>query len=716
MKSEAEASVAKNGSGQIKKKVLVVEDEEDLADLYAKWLSDEYDVRKAYSGDEAIEKYDEDVDVVFLDRRMPVATGDEVLEDIRELPGDCMAAMVTAVEPDYDILTMEFEDYVKKPISEDDLLEVAESLVDLSERDEDTQRSFALASKSAALNLDELAKAAGREEPDADSLVEGLVDTVSSICSPALVAVWSYDDEDPGLSLKEYSGELEDEFSDEILELAEDTVWEAYSHGPNQTEYKRSDLPDEIPESVGYCLSNRVGRHGVVLTFLSSEDEVSNSEEAALRSSTAMVGSSLDNERNRERANEHERLSDEYRERTEELEELNRMMRETSKGILEAATRTEIEQAACRNLMASRFVEFVWVGDYLESGGKVVCKHATDSEYMESMSENGEMEAARKVAEKKESQVVKDLRDNPPLETWREKALRNGFGSLVRVPILHNSSLHGVLTVYLNGENRDFDQLESTLRDVGRTVGHAINSYETKTSLVSNEVTELKVRVADPSFPPVRFASEVDGVVSLEGLSSSEEGSQKTYVTVNSDAEGVEETVEEVVRKLPTVDSCTHIASRGEEEAVHLTGNPFYLREILNQGATPVDLSATEESAELTVHIPKYASTTSFVSMLEEEYDEVELASTRRKEKSFETKTEFEEILDDELTERQTEIVRAAYHSGYFDSPRESTGQDIADQLGVTQPTVTESLKAAERKTFGLLFDGNSSDSTRSLR
>lgn len=54
--------------------VLVVEDEPDLADLYAAWLGDEYRVRTAYGGQEALDELDEaddEVDAILLDRRMP---------------------------------------------------------------------------------------------------------------------------------------------------------------------------------------------------------------------------------------------------------------------------------------------------------------------------------------------------------------------------------------------------------------------------------------------------------------------------------------------------------------------------------------------------------------------------------------------------------------------------------------------------------------------
>ncbi|MDY7082664.1 MAG: response regulator, partial [Halobacteria archaeon] len=59
--------------------IVVVDDEQAVADMYYEWLEGEYDVKKAYDGEEALEKIDQDTDLVLLDRRMPGMSGDEVL-------------------------------------------------------------------------------------------------------------------------------------------------------------------------------------------------------------------------------------------------------------------------------------------------------------------------------------------------------------------------------------------------------------------------------------------------------------------------------------------------------------------------------------------------------------------------------------------------------------------------------------------------------------
>jgi hypothetical protein len=59
---------------------------------------------------------------------------------------------------------------------------------------------------------------------------------------------------------------------------------------------------------------------------------------------------------------------------------------------------------------------------------------------------------------------------------------------------------------------------------------------------------------------------------------------------------------------------------------------------------------------------------------------------------------------------RQLETLQTAYHSGYFEWPRDRTGEEVAEALGITQPTFTGHLRAAERKLRAMLFDDATGD------
>jgi DNA-binding response OmpR family regulator len=131
--------------------VLVVDDNQAIANTYTAFLSDEYDVRTAYNGTEALEKLDASVDVVLLDRRMPEVSGDAVLEEIESRQLDCRVVMLTAVDPDFDIIDMGFDEYLVKPIEREELNEVVKEMLERATYDDDFRRFLALVSKKATL-------------------------------------------------------------------------------------------------------------------------------------------------------------------------------------------------------------------------------------------------------------------------------------------------------------------------------------------------------------------------------------------------------------------------------------------------------------------------------------------------------------------------------------------------------------------------------------
>jgi DNA-binding response OmpR family regulator len=140
--------------------VLVVDDDRELADLFASWLAERCDVRTAYGGEEAIEIFRRErhaIDAVLLDRRMPDLSGDMVLVTIRDAGFDCPIALVTAVDPDFDIVDKGFDDYVRKPVSRERLRRTVETLLELDSYDSLTRK---LSSKRVRRNVLRAAKSA----------------------------------------------------------------------------------------------------------------------------------------------------------------------------------------------------------------------------------------------------------------------------------------------------------------------------------------------------------------------------------------------------------------------------------------------------------------------------------------------------------------------------------------------------------------------------
>ena len=79
------------------RRVLVIEDQEDLAALYEAALSDEgFEVAKAYTGEEGVALFeDEGADAVMLDMTLPEMHGLQTLQEIRSRNANVPVVVVT---------------------------------------------------------------------------------------------------------------------------------------------------------------------------------------------------------------------------------------------------------------------------------------------------------------------------------------------------------------------------------------------------------------------------------------------------------------------------------------------------------------------------------------------------------------------------------------------------------------------------------------------
>ena len=116
-------------------KILIVDDELEICNIFYDFFTPKgYEVIKATSGKEAIELVKtEKPNLVFLDIRMPVMDGMEVLKQIKEIDQSSTVIMVTVLKDEKtakNALKLGAYDYVTKPLSFE-YLEKAAVLVEL---------------------------------------------------------------------------------------------------------------------------------------------------------------------------------------------------------------------------------------------------------------------------------------------------------------------------------------------------------------------------------------------------------------------------------------------------------------------------------------------------------------------------------------------------------------------------------------------------------
>jgi len=106
-------------------KILLVEDDIDLNETIKEFLEDKYKIISVFDGEEAINKvYEEDIDLIILDVKLPNKNGFEVAKEIRKIK-DTPIIFLTSLNTQKDIekgFLSGGDDYIIKPFSLKELL------------------------------------------------------------------------------------------------------------------------------------------------------------------------------------------------------------------------------------------------------------------------------------------------------------------------------------------------------------------------------------------------------------------------------------------------------------------------------------------------------------------------------------------------------------------------------------------------------------------
>lgn len=133
-------------------RVVVVDDDSDYRQLYKLWLPERWDVLEADDGVAGLERIDETVDAVLLDREMPRMGGARVAAELQDRSVDPAVVMVSGVDPGVDVLDIPVDSYLTKPASRDRLLSVLSTVCSWREHDGQRRNLLALAARKSEID------------------------------------------------------------------------------------------------------------------------------------------------------------------------------------------------------------------------------------------------------------------------------------------------------------------------------------------------------------------------------------------------------------------------------------------------------------------------------------------------------------------------------------------------------------------------------------
>lgn len=230
-------------------------------------------------------------------------------------------------------------------------------------------------------------------------------------------------------------------------------------------------------------------------------------------------------------------------------------------------------------------------------------------------------------------------------------------------------------------------------------------------STSSGRAVELELAVRDRECFFIRASDEADCRVFLEDLIHRTDGQLLEFFTVRDVSA---DRVLRMVADEPSITDARHVHEGPDGRLFQfVVSGPCVTETLADAGAITRRVSATAGNGHVTATVPPHIEVRTVVETFKRQHPGSELLAQRSREQSVPVHTDvgIHATLADRLTEKQLEALKTAYLGGYFEWPRESTADECADALGISQPTFSQHIRSAQHRVFGTLFDIEPPDS-----
>ena len=398
--------------------------------------------------------------------------------------------------------------------------------------------------------------------------------------------------------------------------------------------------------------------------------------------------------------------------RTERALERERRSKTALLDVLTGTTaQTDLSQEFCTRLVAERGYACAWIARETSTGPPVPQAVAGREAYFDAIHAPGEPlpngEPAQ-LALDRDDAVLTQLEGPEPApeaETgWQSLADEYGFEGAVAVPIRYDGVRFGVLAAYAdNATMFDDDELRA-IEEYAETVGYALTNAERKRSLISSRPVSVQVELDVEAVPLGALTDTLPTGTTVDVLSTVSRDDGTTLYVATLDGEAGQDCADDLA-------SATEVRSVTVDESGSSTRC-----EVVVTAPTPEDCLAAHgvvveettlsgEIMTLSLTLPDNEMVSTVQDVLESEFDDAGVSTiwTRREETASPTDGDFLAA----MTDRQREVLRHALDVGYFERPRETSATELAAHFDLNRATVSQHLRAAQRKIFTGLFYQN---------
>ena len=396
------------------------------------------------------------------------------------------------------------------------------------------------------------------------------------------------------------------------------------------------------------------------------------------------------------------------RQRLSRLESIDALVATVLRQVIGASAREEVWETVCERLGTTDLYEFVWIGerDLAEDRLRVAATAGNAPDVLDAI--DAELSAGTTLPEQRavetgSTRVVETVPEDEAVpRALRVAAFGRGLRAALAVPLASEDTVYGVVGIYTAREEGFSAQERTTLNTLGAVAGFAVNAIRQSDLLFADTVTEVRLEVRDGDLPLAEASTALDRPLSLAGAVARDDGVVVCYLRI----EGGTDRLVSVVRDHPAVADVRPVDDDGASLVEVSLAGATPIATLVEWGATVTDATYDGETAELVAELPPEGDVRTAVEAVDERFDDATLRARNEHPREPERMEAFQRRLEESLTEKQRRVLRVAHLADYFESPRGSTSEEVAEALDISGPTVLYHLRNAQRELLDAFFDG----------
>lgn len=381
------------------------------------------------------------------------------------------------------------------------------------------------------------------------------------------------------------------------------------------------------------------------------------------------------------------------------------LLQNVTEELVEAQSRSNVEDAVCEQVTAAETYNFAWVSVPDRAIDSLVATASAGEWAVSNAALEIDLTAENSLPaalayRTGEPHVVTDpglLSTIAAESPWLDGA---DLAGIAAIPLVYGETTYGVLSVCTTEASTLNEYEQTVLGAIGRATATAINALERGRLIASDSVTRVEIQTEDTGLFFVDLSARTGASLSYNGAVYRDDGSVLLFFEADTD------TIFEAAADDATIVSVESLYEYDGNTLFEFVVTDDSLPGLLAERGVRIDsISVVDGVATLELELSRESDVRALVEYLQAQYPKTEILSQRRVEQPPSTRRAFVGEIKSRLTERQLTALRKAHVSGFYEQNRTVTGDTLAESMDIGRATYHQHLRAAERKLVDAFFE-----------